>query len=1265
MENNRSAVRNKKRNKHHMKLTMSSGILAGVVAFSGAVEAVNAEEVDVDIDELKSLYDQYKVTESSEEDLEALENEDTESAFFVSDEQDDVQHIKSQLINMIRLADGEEILAQLDVENLSYEDLDSIFEALLNSQLNKQEESTEEENEDETSDFDENIEEVEELTSELAEEAVEESVELDDEPPEAGEDILEEAIQENISEQEAADEEANLEEELETQEETADDEIPQETIEGVKLASTVQEETAEESSEEEVEENGEGSDSESVEEISEEDDSETEQLNETDESEEVPTVPEETSSEEENSEEAKEPEKETKTEDKPKEENKQAESAITYTVRAGDTLNRIANNYNTTVQSLVSLNNISNPNAISVGQVLAINNAAKGSGSNSNSNSNSSAPTGNLNQAQTPAQFINQISGHAQQVASEYGVYASVMIAQAALESGYGQSSLSAPPNHNLFGIKGNYNGQSVAMQTREFYQNTGWVTITDYFKKYPSYAESFQDNAALLRRGTSWDPLFYSGAWIENTNSYRDATAWLQGRYATDPSYASKLNNLIQLYDLTRFDSNSSGGGNTGGNTTPTQPETPPSSGSGSGSNGSTTSYTVVRGDTLTSIARRYNTTVSAIKSANSLTGDTIYVNQRLTIPGQSSGSGSSGSGSNGGSTTPSQPTTPPSGEGSTGTTSTYTVVRGDTLTSIARRYNTTVSAIKSANSLTGDTIYVNQRLTVPGQSSGSGSTGSGSNGGSTTPSQPTTPPSGEGAIGTTSTYTVVRGDTLYGLALRYNTTVSAIKSANSLTGDTIYVNQRLTIPGQSSGSGSQNSGNSGSNNGDSSAGQSTSQYTVVAGDTLYGISRRYDTSVSLLKSLNNLTSDTILIGQRLTVPSSTGANQTPNNPSVPVDVSTSNYTIKAGDTLSHIARQFNTTVRELQEINSLTTDRIYVGQQLSVPRSSDSSGNTSTGSGSTGSTNTGSATHSVISGDTLYGLARQYNTTVAQIREQNNLSSDLIYVNQVLTIPGVSSNAGSSSSSESTKSDSSQLGTYRVVAGDTLSHIARQYQTTVATLRKLNRLSGDLIFVNQQLVVPSGNTTESPQSGSSNSNHSSETNRSMYTVVAGDTLSHIAREYNTTVAAIKEENKLSSDRISIGQQLTVSGSSQSTVSQNESSKAEVSDPLDVKYTIKSGDTLSAIAQKYNVTVSNLREWNNIENSDRIYVNQILSIKVSQSYDKVESVPIETSKSYTIVAGDTLSAIARSFGTTVENLKQQNNLQSDLIFVGQTLTLS
>lgn len=165
----------------------------------------------------------------------------------------------------------------------------------------------------------------------------------------------------------------------------------------------------------------------------------------------------------------------------------------------------------------------------------------------------------------TQQAFINQIAPSAKTLASANDLYASVMIAQAILESDWGTSKLSIAPNYNLFGIKGTYNGQYVIMKTQEWSASQGWYWIDAKFRKYPSYKESLADNVKVLKT-TSFSPgnYYYSGAWKSNTKSYKDATTWLTGRYATAPGYGATLNNVIQTYNLTQYDTG------TGGSSTP-----------------------------------------------------------------------------------------------------------------------------------------------------------------------------------------------------------------------------------------------------------------------------------------------------------------------------------------------------------------------------------------------------------------------------------------------------------------------------------------------------------------------------------------------------------------------------------------------------------------------------------------------------------------------------------------------------------------------
>lgn len=159
---------------------------------------------------------------------------------------------------------------------------------------------------------------------------------------------------------------------------------------------------------------------------------------------------------------------------------------------------------------------------------------------------------GTVQAATYQQEFLDKAIPAATTASSKYGTYTSVMLAQATVESAWGQSGLAQEPNNNLFGIKGSYNGQSVNMNTGE-YGNGGYYTTNARFRKYPSYTESFEDNGALLRNQMG---NYYSGTWVENSNNYAQATQnGLQGKYATDPNYAKTLNSVIATNGFDKYD--------------------------------------------------------------------------------------------------------------------------------------------------------------------------------------------------------------------------------------------------------------------------------------------------------------------------------------------------------------------------------------------------------------------------------------------------------------------------------------------------------------------------------------------------------------------------------------------------------------------------------------------------------------------------------------------------------------------------------------
>ena len=199
-------------------------------------------------------------------------------------------------------------------------------------------------------------------------------------------------------------------------------------------------------------------------------------------------------------------------------------------------------------------------------------------------------------------------------------------------------------------------------------------------------------------------------------------------------------------------------------------------------------------------------------------------------------------------------------------------------------------------------------------------------------------------------------------------------------------------------------------------------------------------------------------------------------------------------------------------------------------------------------------------------------------------------------------------------------ESGNYYVVqSGDSLWKIANKYGITVDELKSLNGLTSNNLSVGQILEVP----------GSSSSG--------TYTVKAGDSLWKIANQYGLTVAELKNLNGLTSDNLSIGQVLKVGNSSSSSSNSNT-------------YTVKAGDSLWNIANKYGITVSELKNLNGLT-SDNLSIGQIL--KVPNGFN-----------TYTVKSGDSLWSIANRYGITVNELKNLNGLTSNTLMIGQVLNL-
>ena len=487
--------------------------------------------------------------------------------------------------------------------------------------------------------------------------------------------------------------------------------------------------------------------------------------------------------------------------------------------------------------------------------------------------------------------FIESVAEGAIEGWNEYGVLPSITVAQAILESGWGSSTLSTQA-HNLFGIKGSYNGNYVTMSTREVINGQS-VYVNAAFRAYANNSESVEDHGNFLYSNSRYSNLL-------GDTSYTDVAQKLsQDGYATDPYYSSSLISLVKTYDLTQLDSIAIAN-------TPviTNKSDYTQTNNGASTTATATYYTVQSGDTLSGIAVEYNTTTATLTSLNNLSNpNLIYVGQRLLVKSASTAAASSA-------TSTATSTASATSTSSTTSATTYTVKSGDTLSSIASSHNTTTAALTSLNSLANpNLIYVGQVLKLANTTTAS--TSSTSSAASTSSSA--------------MTYTVKSGDPLSSIASSYNTTTSTLTSLNNLSNpNLIYVGQVLKVAGSSTSVSTSTSS--------SSASQATTSgtYTVKAGDTFSSIASSYNTTTALASANSISNANLIYVGQVLKV---TGTSSSTSTTTSSTSSTSGSYTVKSGDSLSAIAAAHGLNWKTLAAKNNIASPYvIYVGQQLSL---------------------------------------------------------------------------------------------------------------------------------------------------------------------------------------------------------------------------------------------------------------------------------------------------------------------------------------------
>lgn len=204
---------------------------------------------------------------------------------------------------------------------------------------------------------------------------------------------------------------------------------------------------------------------------------------------------------------------------------------------------------------------------------------------------------------------------------------------------------------------------------------------------------------------------------------------------------------------------------------------------------------------------------------------------------------------------------------------------------------------------------------------------------------------------------YVVQKGDSLWSISSKLGVSVSDIKKINNLSSNNLSIGQVLIIPSKKSD--------------DEESNADENVYVVKKGDSLWLIAKNYNTSVDEIKRLNNLSSNTLSIGQKLKIPNAITSNEI-------------TYTVKKGDSLWLIANRYDTTVNAIKDKNGLTSNNLSIGQILKIPST------------------TNYITYTVKKGDSLWLIAKNYNTSVNDIKKLNSLSSNNLSIGQKLIIPG-----------------------------------------------------------------------------------------------------------------------------------------------------------------------------------------------------------------------------------------------------------------------
>lgn len=378
------------------------------------------------------------------------------------------------------------------------------------------------------------------------------------------------------------------------------------------------------------------------------------------------------------------------------------------------------------------------------------------------------------------------------------------------------------------------------------------------------------------------------------------------------------------------------------------------------------------------------------------------------------------------------------------------------------------------------------------------------------------------------------------------------------------------------------------------------------------------------------------------------------------------STYKLKEGESLAAVAERAGMTESFLREVNGIPEGRkVLANSTLLVLAEGDEQVDISAEEADarlrlSPLTTWRRVTYRVRSGDTLSTIARRWHITASSIVKANRLRSDRLRVGQrlVLTVPNVARSpilTASAGSASKTPSSGGHV-IHAVRAGESLFSIAKKYGVTVDDLKMTNRISGNAIRQGQRLRIPKAGDAGGP----------TRSDTVIHTVRSGETLTSIASRYGVSVVKLRRQNRLSSSALQVGDRLEIPDAD---APQAPPQPVTAESPSTQVHVVRSGDTLSGIASTYGTTVAKLRAANGLRSNslsigDRIVLPATSSKLGGAARADAPAADDGIGRIHRVKSGDTLSAIASTYGTSVAALKRVNGLRSNRLSIGQELRL-